>query len=70
MASPPRRDIEFKTFDGLTLRGWFYPAAGNLAKSPAIVISHGVRIPCSYIRKAQNWPNASMIVVLRERNAS
>lgn len=49
MASLARRNIEFKTFDGLTLRGWFYPAAGNLTKSPAIVISHGVSISLAYI---------------------
>lgn len=44
MTTPERRDIEFKTYDGLTLRGWFYPAAGKLEKSPAIVITHGVSI--------------------------
>ncbi|KAH0612304.1 uncharacterized protein H6S33_010356 [Morchella sextelata] len=39
--SPERRDVEFKAFDGLTLRGWFYPASSKLSKSPAIVITHG-----------------------------
>jgi hypothetical protein len=34
-----RKDIEFKTFDGLTLRGWLYvgPKAG-----PAIIINAAV----------------------------
>jgi dipeptidyl aminopeptidase/acylaminoacyl peptidase len=31
-------DIEFKTFDGLTLRGWFYHAGEN---SPCIILTHG-----------------------------
>jgi len=36
-----RRDIEFRTEDGVTLRGWFYqPDSGN-APYPAIVMSHG-----------------------------
>jgi hypothetical protein len=37
-----RKDIEFKTFDGLTLRGWFYvgPKGG-----PAIIINVAVNQP-------------------------
>lgn len=38
--SPNRRDVEFKTLDGLTLKAWFYPTASN---SPCIIMSHGVR---------------------------
>ncbi|TVY29186.1 Polyketide transferase [Lachnellula hyalina] len=37
--SSPRRDISFKTTDGLELRGWFYPA-GN--KAPTVILSHGL----------------------------
>lgn len=36
-----RRDIEFKTEDGVTLRGWFYPAKGVTGPAPAIVMAHG-----------------------------
>ncbi|RPB04049.1 alpha/beta-hydrolase [Choiromyces venosus 120613-1] len=38
MSEPIRRDVEFKTLDGTTLRGWFYPAGEN---APAVIISHG-----------------------------
>lgn len=39
---PDRRDIEFKTLDGETLRGWFYPAYGAKdATTPGVVISNG-----------------------------
>lgn len=38
-----RKDVEFKTADGVTLRGWFYrpdaPAADS--KLPCLVMSHG-----------------------------
>ena len=35
-----RRDIAFDA-EGVTLRGWFYPAADGAGKSPTIVLSHG-----------------------------
>lgn len=35
-----RRDIEFDA-DGVTLRGWFYPAAGSSGAAPTIVMAHG-----------------------------
>ncbi|CUS09860.1 unnamed protein product [Tuber aestivum] len=35
---PMRCNVEFKTLDGTTLSGWFYPAGEN---APAVVISHG-----------------------------
>jgi fermentation-respiration switch protein FrsA (DUF1100 family) len=35
-----RRDIEFDS-DGITLRGWFYPAAGASGTAPTIVMAHG-----------------------------
>ncbi|RFU31758.1 hypothetical protein B7463_g4601, partial [Scytalidium lignicola] len=34
-----RQDIEFKTRDGLTLRGWFYPAG---KKAPTVILTHGL----------------------------
>ena len=37
-----REDIEFKTSDRVTLRGWFYKPDGyDGAKLPAIVLAHG-----------------------------
>ncbi len=36
-----RRDIEFKTEDGVMLRGWFYPAKGATGPAPAVVMAHG-----------------------------
>ena len=35
-----RRDIEFETEDGVTLRGWFYPGAGG-AGAATVVMAHG-----------------------------
>jgi uncharacterized protein len=35
-----RRDIEFDA-DGVTLRGWFYPAEGSPGAAPTIVMAHG-----------------------------
>ncbi|KAF5603997.1 alpha beta superfamily hydrolase [Fusarium pseudocircinatum] len=37
--SLPRRDIEFRACDGLTLRGWLYPQADI---SPCIIMTHGL----------------------------
>jgi hypothetical protein len=34
-----REDVEFKTVDGLTLRGWLFPAD---KKGPAIIMTPGV----------------------------
>jgi hypothetical protein len=36
-----REDVEFPTFDGLTLRGWLYPGT---IRGPAIVMNQGVRM--------------------------
>ena len=36
-----RRDIEFKTESGVTLRGWRYPAKGVEGPAPTIVMAHG-----------------------------
>jgi hypothetical protein len=35
-----RRDIEFDA-EGVTLRGWFYPAEGSTGTAPTIVLAHG-----------------------------
>jgi len=35
-----RRDIEFGA-EGVTLRGWFYPAAAGSGAGPAVVMAHG-----------------------------
>jgi fermentation-respiration switch protein FrsA (DUF1100 family) len=35
-----RRDIEFDA-EGVTLRGWFYPADGATGAAPTIVMAHG-----------------------------
>lgn len=39
----PRKDIEFKTTDGVTLRGWFFTPASVAAgtKLPCLVMAHG-----------------------------
>jgi fermentation-respiration switch protein FrsA (DUF1100 family) len=36
-----RRDIEFKTEDGVTLRGWLYLPEGASGSVPTIVMAHG-----------------------------
>jgi len=35
-----RRDIEFNA-EGVTLRGWFYPAQGAAGSAPTVVMAHG-----------------------------
>ncbi|PVH98365.1 alpha/beta-hydrolase [Periconia macrospinosa] len=41
-----RRNIEFPTVDGVTLRGHFYPARGQgtIQKAPCIIMAHGIRL--------------------------
>jgi uncharacterized protein len=36
-----RKDMEFKTENGVTLRGWHYVPDGRQGKAPAIVMAHG-----------------------------
>lgn len=36
----PRHDIQFPTLDGITLRGWLYPAT---KRGPGMILSPGVR---------------------------
>lgn len=36
-----RRDVEFRTIDGLTLRGWLYQASD---RGPGIVLTPGVSL--------------------------
>jgi hypothetical protein len=40
MSTMNREDVEFPTFDGLTLRGWLFPGT---IQGPAIVMNQGVR---------------------------
>jgi hypothetical protein len=35
-----RRDVAFDA-EGVTLRGWFYPAEGGSGLAPAILMAHG-----------------------------
>ncbi|KAK4539441.1 hypothetical protein LTR36_010918 [Oleoguttula mirabilis] len=37
----PRKDISFKTSDGLTLRGWFFSPTSSDGKLPCLVMAHG-----------------------------
>ncbi|KAJ5111964.1 hypothetical protein N7532_000009 [Penicillium argentinense] len=37
----PFRDIEFKTFDNLTLRGWLFIPSSFTGKVPCLVMAHG-----------------------------
>ena len=36
-----RRDIEFRTEDGVTLRGWHYKASGVEGPAPTVIMAHG-----------------------------
>ena len=36
-----RKDIEFKTEDGIKLRGWHYLPENRTGKVPTIVMAHG-----------------------------
>ncbi|EOD48465.1 putative n-terminal domain protein [Neofusicoccum parvum UCRNP2] len=38
-----RQEVEFTTLDGLTLRGWLYPAKGG--RGPGIIMTPGFNIP-------------------------
>ena len=37
----PRKDVEFKTTDHVTLRGWFFTPESSSGKLPCVVFSHG-----------------------------
>ena len=38
----PRKDVEFKSNDGVTLRGWLYtPASSSASKLPCIILING-----------------------------
>jgi fumagillin biosynthesis transferase len=41
MSVTSREDVEFRTLDGLTLRGWLYPAS---KAGPALIMTQGVWI--------------------------
>ncbi|KAK1244242.1 hypothetical protein MKX08_002380 [Trichoderma sp. CBMAI-0020] len=38
--SPSHQDISFQTFDGVTLKGWFFQASTE--NSPCIIMTHGI----------------------------
>ncbi|EHK42255.1 hypothetical protein TRIATDRAFT_259749 [Trichoderma atroviride IMI 206040] len=38
--STSHQDVSFQTFDGVTLKGWFFQASAE--KSPCIIMTHGV----------------------------
>ena len=38
---PQRKDVEFKTTDGTTLRGWVYTPDSSSGKLPCLVMAHG-----------------------------
>lgn len=40
----PRKDVSFKTHDGVTLRGWFFTPSTNPSgkKLPCLIITHGL----------------------------
>ncbi len=40
VSAKTRRDIEFDA-EGVTLRGWFYPAKGAGRPRPTVVMAHG-----------------------------
>ena len=37
----PRKNVDFKTIDGVTLRGWFYTPESISGKLPCLVMAHG-----------------------------
>lgn len=37
----PRKDIEFKTSDNVTLKGWFYTPSNKTGRLPCLVMAHG-----------------------------
>lgn len=39
--SDNRRNVSFQAVDGVTLKGWFFPATKE--KGPCIIMTHGVR---------------------------
>ena len=58
-----REDVEFQTLDGVTLRGWLYPAP---SRGPAVIMSPGVSI--ATINALYNYRDR-FIVQLRQGDA-
>lgn len=52
-----KREVEFKTIDGLTLRGDLYPAPASTGKVPAVIITPGVcsDTPCFPLIQSSNY---------------
>jgi cephalosporin-C deacetylase-like acetyl esterase len=36
-----QKDVEFKTIDGVTLRGWFFTPNATTGKAPCLIMAHG-----------------------------
>ena len=63
-----RRDIEFKTEDGVTLSGWHYLPDGRKGRSPTIVMAHGFSaVKRNVPRPVREGIRGSRIVVDRIR---
>jgi fermentation-respiration switch protein FrsA (DUF1100 family) len=61
-----RKDIEFKTEDGVTLRGWHYLPDNHKGKVPTIIMAHGFSaVKEMYLdRFAEAFATAGMAVVV------
>ena len=60
-----REDISIKTIDGLTLRGWLYPAADY---GPAVIITPGVSSKPCLKQLRELPPKLNPPAPLRERD--
>jgi cephalosporin-C deacetylase-like acetyl esterase len=60
-----REDVEFKTADGVTLRGWLYKPESGSTKGPCLVMHHGFSALkemdldtfAEYFTKRTSYPN-------------
>jgi fermentation-respiration switch protein FrsA (DUF1100 family) len=55
-----RKDVEFKTEDGVTLRGWLYLPDRASGRVPTIVMAHGF----SAVKENYSAPGARATVAL------
>ena len=63
---PRHEDVEFKTFDGLTLRGWLYPAD---VRGAAVILTPGVStslVPTSPMREDRWLNNTAQFACVKE----
>lgn len=69
--APPQalqRDVEFRTVDGITLRGFFYAPIGD-EKMPCIIMTHGVRLSLNVPVVKVNVAKILFCVVFRSQRA-